>query len=140
VFNVFNHESALGPDGFNTEERKLVSESRKILRRPDLQVEATCVRVPVFRAHSEALFVQTKRPITPARARALLSKAEGVEVIDDRKRGKFPTPLQASGKDPVFAGRFRQGATKKDLCLFVSGDQIRKGAALNAVQIAEHLL
>jgi aspartate-semialdehyde dehydrogenase len=140
AFNLFSHDSEVGEDGYNVEERKLLLESRKILDAPELAVSATCVRVPVFRAHSEAIHAEFGRAVTPEEARAVLCHAPGVKVVDDRANNHFPMPLEASGRDEVLVGRLREDASRPGaLVLFVSGDQIRKGAALNAVQIAELL-
>ncbi len=117
------------------EEQKLRNESRKILELPDLEVSATCVRVPVFTGHSLAINAEFDSPITAERAIELLGEAEGV-VLDD-----LPTPLRAAGVDPTFVGRIRRDpGVEHGLALFLSGDNLRKGAALNAVQIAEALL
>ncbi len=138
AFNVFSHNSKVGPDGYNEEETKMVKETKKIFHDDAIQITATCVRVPVLRAHSEALNIETERPITPEEARALLAKAPGVKIVDDRERNYFPMPLETTGQDDIFVGRLRVDPTVKNgLAMFVSGDQIRKGAATNAVQIAE---
>ena len=140
AFNLFSHDSEVGADGYNQEERKLRLEARKILDAPDLQVSATCVRVPVMRAHAEALHAEFARPVDEAEARAVLAAAPGVRLVDDRASNTFPMPLEASGRDEVLVGRVRADASLPGgLALFVVGDQIRKGAALNAVQIAEAL-
>jgi len=140
AFNLFSHDSAIGDDGYNLEERKLLLESRKILDAPDLRVSATCVRVPVMRAHAEAIHAEFARPVSEAEARALLADAPGVRLVDERERNTFPMPLEASGRDEVLVGRIRADVSQPGaLALFVVGDQIRKGAALNAVQIAEAL-
>ncbi len=140
AFNVFSHDSAVGEDGYNAEERKLLRESRKILGLPDLVVSATCVRVPVYRAHSEAIHASFARPVTASAAREVLARAPGVRVVDDRESNTFPMPLDAAGTDETLVGRLREDAALPNgLALFVAGDQIRKGAALNAVQIAEAL-
>jgi aspartate-semialdehyde dehydrogenase len=140
AFNVFSHDSAVGDDGYNAEERKLLLESRKILGLPDLAVSATCVRVPVYRAHSEAIHASFERPVTADAAREVLAASPGVRVVDDRDGNTFPMPLDAAGRDDTLVGRLREDtALPNGLALFVSGDQIRKGAALNAVQIAETL-
>jgi aspartate-semialdehyde dehydrogenase len=140
AFNLFSHDSAVGEDGYNLEERKLTQESRKILGAPDLRISATCVRVPVYRAHSEAIHAEFARPASEEEARAILASAPGVRIVDDRAANRFPTPLEASGRDDVLVGRIRADASHDGgLALFVAGDQIRKGAALNAVQIAESL-
>ena len=141
AFNLFSHDSDVGDDGYNVEERKLLLESRKILGAPDLAISATCVRVPVFRAHSEAIHAEFSRPVAEAEARAVLAAATGVRLVDDRETNTFPMPLDASGRDDVLVGRLRADASKPGaIALFVAGDQIRKGAALNAVQIAEVLV
>jgi aspartate-semialdehyde dehydrogenase len=132
--NVVPMNYVLGADDYTDEEMKLREESRKILDIPGLLVSGTRVRVPVFTGHSLSMNVEFERAITPADALALLRKAPGVEVRD------VPNPLEASGADPVFVGRVRRDPTvKHGLALFVVGDNLRKGAALNAVQIAEVL-
>lgn len=141
AFNLFSHDSEVGEDGYNVEERKLLLESRKILAEPDLRISATCVRVPVFRAHSEAIHAEFARPVTAEAARAVLASAPGLQLIDDRAANTFPMPLVASGQDECLVGRIREDVSQPGaIALFVVGDQIRKGAALNAVQIAEYLL
>ena len=141
AFNLFSHDSDVGEDGYNVEERKLLLESRKILGAPNLRVSATCVRVPVFRAHSEAIHAEFARRVSEGEAREVLCNAPGVKVIDDRANNYFPMPLEASGKDDVLVGRIREDASLPGaIALFASGDQIRKGAALNAVQIGEYWL
>ena len=121
---------------------KMVLETRKIFHCPDVLITATCVRVPVMRAHSEAINLQFTRPIGEAEVRRILSAAPGVKLIDDRVKNYFPMPLDASDQDAILVGRIRQDISQPDGCgidMFVSGDQIRKGAATNAVQIAEIL-
>ena len=143
AFNVFSHNSTVGPDGYNGEETKVMAETRKILGSPDLGITATCVRVPVMRAHSESINLTLRDALDETRAREILSAAAGVEIIDDRKHNTFPMPLTASGKDAVYVGRIRNDPSVhggRGLNLFVCGDQLRKGAALNAIQIAERLL
>jgi aspartate-semialdehyde dehydrogenase len=141
AFNLFSHDSDIGEDGYNVEEKKLLLESRKILGDDSLRISATCVRVPVYRAHSEAIHAEFNMPVTEAQAREVLSKAEGLQIIDDRATNTFPMPLYASGKDDCFVGRIREDVSNPGgIALFVSGDQIRKGAALNAVQIGEYLI
>lgn len=138
AFNVFSHNSKIGPDGYCEEETKMVKETKKIFHDPEIRVTATCVRVPVLRAHSEAIFIETEKKITADEARALLKKAPGVKVIDDREKNYFPMPLEATGQDDILVGRLRDDpSASNSLAMFVSGDQIRKGAATNAVQIAE---
>ncbi len=116
----------------------MIKETRKIFGLPDLAVSATCVRVPVFRAHSETVNVEFEKPITPDQARSALAAWPGIEVIDDPANGKYPMPLFAEGKDPTYVGRIRQDTCNPNtLDMWVVADNIRKGAALNAVQIAE---
>ena len=141
-FNVFSHNSEVGPDGYNVEERKMVLETRRIFHADSLLITATCVRVPVMRAHSESINLTFSRPMAEARVREILAKAPGVRIVDDRARNYFPMPLDASDQDDILVGRIRQDISQPDGCgidMFVSGDQIRKGAATNAVQIAEML-
>jgi len=144
AFNVFSHNTRVDPEtGYNDEETKVMQETRKIFGVPDLRVTATCVRVPVLRAHCIALNIELESPLSPAEARAILSNAPGVRVVDDLDKNYFPMPVDASGKDEVLVGRIRKDVSDpsgKTLALFVAGDQLRKGAALNAVQIAERLL
>lgn len=143
IWNLFSHNSAINLDnGYNEEEIKMVKETRKIFNEPKIAITATCVRVPVLRAHCESINVSFERPLSENDAREILSSAPGVTVIDDRVNNKHPEPLSASHQDDVFVGRIRQDISQEPgygLDLFVSGDQIRKGAALNAVQIAELL-
>ncbi|MDY7009891.1 MAG: aspartate-semialdehyde dehydrogenase [Planctomycetota bacterium] len=142
AFNVFSHNSEIGPDGYNLEETKMVRETRKIFHAPEILITATCIRVPVMRAHSEAINLQFSRPITEGEVREILSDAPGVRLVDDRRRNYFPMPLDATDADDILVGRIRRDISQPDGCgieMFVSGDQIRKGAALNAVQIAEML-
>lgn len=152
AFNLFSHNSGVDPGtGYNVEEQKMVDESRKIWRDDAVRITATCVRVPVMRAHAESVNVTLARPATEREVREALAQAPGVTVTDDRAANAFPTPLKASGQDNVLVGRIRpdfshehQGsgddARFKAFNLFVCGDQLRKGAALNAVQIAELLI
>jgi aspartate-semialdehyde dehydrogenase len=121
---------------------KMVQETRKIFHVPELAVSATCVRVPVMRAHSESVNLTFSHPITPQEAREILSDAPGVRVVDERDPQHFPMPIEADGIDDVLVGRIRRDISQPDgrgLELFVSGDQLRKGAALNGIQIAELL-
>ncbi|MBX3356310.1 MAG: aspartate-semialdehyde dehydrogenase [Phycisphaeraceae bacterium] len=143
LFNCFSHNSTVGGDGYNEEETKLLLESRRIWNDPTVAITATCVRVPTLRAHCESINLSFETPLGEDEARELLTRAPGVEVIDDRAANRFPEPLLASGRDPVLVGRIRADLSQPagvGLNLFVAGDQIRKGAALNAVQIAERLL
>jgi aspartate-semialdehyde dehydrogenase len=141
--NVFSHNTKIAENGYNEEENKMVNETRKIFGDPRIMVTATCIRVPIPRAHSESINLEFERPITPDQVRDILKKAPGIKIIDDREQNYFPMPLEASGQDAVLVGRIRQDISREDgkgIELFVSGDQIRKGAATNAVQIAERLL
>ncbi len=143
LFNVFSHNTTIGPDGYNEEETKLLTETRKMWNDDQVRVAATCVRVPVLRAHSESINLTFARPLTEDRAREILATAPGVRVVDDRAGNRFPEPLDAAGRDEILVGRIRADRSQDPgmgLELFVCGDQIRKGAALNAVQIAERLL
>jgi aspartate-semialdehyde dehydrogenase len=134
--NVIPFVQGFGEDGLTTEEWKMVHETRRILSAPTLRISPTCVRVPVRRAHSES-----ERPVDPADVRRWLEEAEGVRVVDDPSRMRFPTPREADGQDDVLVGRIRRDpGSETAVALFLSGDQLRKGAALNAVQIAEGLL
>jgi aspartate-semialdehyde dehydrogenase len=142
AFNVFSHNSEIGLDGYNLEERKMILETRKIFHYQDVLITATCVRVPVMRAHSEAINIEFTNPITPEEVRDILSSAPGVRLVDDRAGNVFPMPLDATNQDDILVGRIRQDLSQPDgrgIDMFVSGDQIRKGAALNAIQIAEML-
>jgi aspartate-semialdehyde dehydrogenase len=142
AFNLIPHIDEFMDNGFTKEEMKLVWETRKILGDANIQVNPTAVRVPVFFGHSEAVHIETRVKISAAEARALLEKAPGVVVVDDRAPGGYPTPVtHASGQDPVFVGRIREDLSHpRGLDLWVVSDNIRKGAALNAVQVAELVL
>jgi aspartate-semialdehyde dehydrogenase len=143
VNNVFSHDTKIADNGYNEEENKTVNETRKIFGDPRIMISATCIRVPIPRAHSEAINLEFERPITPEEVRQILSQAPGVKIVDDREKNYFPMPLEASGQDDILVGRIRQDISRDDgrgIDLFVSGDQIRKGAATNAVQIAEKLI
>jgi aspartate-semialdehyde dehydrogenase len=141
AFNVFSHNTRVDPGtGYNEEETKVMQEARKIFGEPNLRVSATCVRVPVLRAHCVALTLECRDPITPDQVRTLLAGAPGVRVVDDVANNYFPMPKDASGQDDVLVGRIRQDVsdpTGRSIALFCAGDQLLKGAALNAVQIAE---
>jgi aspartate-semialdehyde dehydrogenase len=143
AFNLFSHNTRIDPQtGYNDEEIKVINETRKIFGDAQIRVSATCVRVPVLRAHSVAVSLECERPITPAQVRELLQRAPGVKLVDDAERNYFPMPRDASGQDPILVGRIRQDLSDpqgRSICLFVAGDQLLKGAALNAVQIAETL-
>jgi aspartate-semialdehyde dehydrogenase len=141
AFNLLPHVDDFTDGGYSKEEMKMVSETRKILGRPDLAVAATTVRVPVEVGHSEAIWIETERPISPAEARAALARMPGVVVEDDPLRGVYPTPVDAAGRDEVFVGRIRRDLTSdRGLVFWVVSDNLRKGAASNAIQIAEALL
>ena len=142
AFNLFSHNTPINEHGYNDEEWKVIHETRKILSRPDLKVNATCVRVPVLRAHAESITLEYAGPAPSVEeARAAIEAFPGTRLVDDRANNVFPMPLDATGKDDVLVGRIRQDVSNPNaLCLFVSGDQLLKGAALNAVQIAERLV
>jgi len=143
AFNCLPHIGSLKDEmpGYTSEELKMRRETRKILDAPDIAVTATCVRVPVFNGHAEAINVQFERPISAQQAREILGQAHGVEVMDDMASARYPTQLHGSGKDPVFVGRIRDDTSAPNcLDLWCVGDNIRKGAALNAVQIAEKMI
>lgn len=150
AFNVFSHDSEVDVDtGLNVEERKIIDEARKIWADPTLAITPTCVRVPVLRAHTQAITVRLSRPATEAQVRAAFAAATGVQVIDERSTNRFPTPLAASGRDDVLVGRIRpdpaavsagptrSGDAYTSWCLLACGDQLRKGAATNAIQITD---
>jgi aspartate-semialdehyde dehydrogenase len=144
AFNVFSHNTRIDPaTGYNEEEIKVINETRKIFADPAMRVTATCVRVPVLRAHCVALNFECERPVNPAEIRELLGDAPGVKVIDDAANNYFPMPKDASGQDDILVGRIRQDLSDpsgRSIALFCAGDQLLKGAALNAVQIAELVL
>jgi aspartate-semialdehyde dehydrogenase len=141
AFNLFPHNSPILENNYCEEEMKMVNETRKIFGNPDLRITATCVRVPVLRAHSEALNLEFDRPFDVLKARELMATAPGVELVENWQKNYFPMPIDASGKDAVLVGRIRQDISHENsLDLWLCGDQIRKGAALNAVQIAELLI
>ena len=140
AFNLFLHNSPIQKNSYCEEEMKMVNETRKILNIPNLPLTATCVRVPVLRAHSESLNIEFEEPIDADYARDLLSSAKGVEVIQDMELNRFPMPIDVTGRDPIAVGRIRQDISNPNAIeMWLCGDQIRKGAALNAVQIAELL-
>ena len=148
LFNVFSHNSAVGSDGSNAEERKLLVETQRLWSDPAVRVAATCVRVPVLRAHSESIAVEFETPVastheaTESRVRDALAGAPGIEIVDDRSANGFPEPRHAAGRDPVLVGRIRADRSLepgKGVLLFVAGDQLRVGAALTGIRIAERL-
>lgn len=144
AFNVFNHNTAIDPaTGYNDEETKVMQETRKIFNEPTLRISATCVRVPVLRAHCMSVTFECESRISPQQAREIIAKAPGVKLVDDPERNYFPMPKDASGQDPLLVGRIRQDVSdpsNRSISLFIAGDQLLKGAALNTVQIAELLL
>jgi aspartate-semialdehyde dehydrogenase len=144
AFNLFSHNSPMTGNGYNEEEMKLVKETAKIWGTDAVAITATCIRVPVMRAHAESINLEFERPLTEEAALAALAAFPGVSIINDRGANRFPTPLDASNKDDVYVGRVRADISRRGdgrgLDLFVCGDQIKKGAALNAVQIAELLV
>jgi aspartate-semialdehyde dehydrogenase len=143
AFNLFSHNTPIDPEtGYNEEESKVIKETRKIFEDDRIAVGVTCVRVPVLRAHSEAITFECENPISENDVRAILSRAPGVRIVDDRVRNYFPMPIDASGQDDVLVGRIRRDlsdASGHSIAMFVSADQLLKGAALNAIQIAELL-
>jgi len=144
AFNLFSHNTQIDPQtGYNDEEAKVIAEARKIFGEPDLRLSATCVRVPVLRAHCVSLTFECERPISPDEVRQILATAPGVKIVDDIERNYFPMPKDASGQDDILVGRIRRDLSDgsgRSISLFCAGDQLLKGAALNAVQIAERLL
>jgi aspartate-semialdehyde dehydrogenase len=144
AFNLFSHNTAIDPaTGLNAEETKVIQEARKIWNDPQVRITATCIRVPVLRAHTESINVTLRWPSTEEKVRQAIAAGPGIRIIDDRARNSFPTPLKASGQDDVLIGRIRrdeslQGGFGFDM--LVCGDQLRKGAAQNAIQIAELLI
>ena len=140
AYNLIPQVDVFTENGYTKEEMKMYHETRKIMH-SDIEVSATCVRVPVMRAHSEAIWVETERPITLEEAKEAFRNANGVELMDDPAQKKYPMPLGLEGTDPVYVGRIRKDLSNENgLTFWTVSDQIRKGAALNAVQIAEYLL
>ncbi|MBL9150707.1 MAG: aspartate-semialdehyde dehydrogenase [Phycisphaerae bacterium] len=143
LFNVFSHNSAVGEDGYNEEEKKLLNETRKMWEDNAVRITATCVRVPTLRAHCESINLTFRGSLKEADARDILAMAPGVKIVDDRTANKFPEPIDAAGGDDVLIGRIRADLSQapgKGIDLFVAGDQLRKGAAQNAIQIAERFV
>ncbi|WP_236504971.1 aspartate-semialdehyde dehydrogenase [Tychonema sp. BBK16] len=141
AFNLFPHNTPINDLGYCEEEMKMVNETRKIFGTDEIKISATCIRVPVLRAHSEAINLEFAEPFSAIEAREILKQAKGVKLVEDWKANYFPMPAEASGKDEVLVGRIRQDISHPcGLEMWLSGDQIRKGAALNAVQIAELLV
>lgn len=144
AFNAFSHNTKIDPaTAHNEEETKVINETRKIFGDPNIAIGITCVRIPVLRAHCMSVTFECEKPITPEEVRAIISKAPGCRVVDDIERNYFPMPVDASGKDEILVGRIRRDlsdSTGRSISIFSAGDQLLKGAALNAVQIAEKLL
>lgn len=141
AYNVIPHIDVFTENGYTKEEMKMYNETKKIMHAPGLDVSATCVRVPVMRAHSEAIWIETERPLELNEVRAAFEKAEGLVVMDNPAAKEYPMPLFTAGKDPVYVGRLRKDlANPNGLSFWVVGDQIKKGAALNAVQIAQYII
>ena len=141
VGNCIPHIDDFVPNGYSKEELKMVNETRKIMGDPSIEVSPTCVRVPVPISHSESILIETERPISPELARALWAHAPGVTVVDDPSSSSYPLAAAATGKDDVFVGRIRQDLSRSNVLLFwCVSDNLRKGAATNAVQIAEALV
>ena len=144
AFNAFSHNTKIDPvTGHNEEETKVINETRKIFGEPSLAIGITCVRIPVLRAHCVSVTFECEKPISPDEVREILSTAPGVRVVDDQARNYFPMPVDASGQDDILVGRIRRDlsdSTGRSISIFSAGDQLLKGAALNAVQIAEALL
>jgi aspartate-semialdehyde dehydrogenase len=140
AFNLFSHNTKVAENGYNEEENKVIEEMRKMFHAPDLPILPTCIRVPVLRAHSEAVALELEAPMSPEEARDILRRSPGIKIVDDPAANHFPMPLEASGDLDVHVGRIRRDLTNPNgLALFVAGDQLLKGAAWNAVQIAEEL-
>ena len=141
AFNALPHIEPFLDNGYTNEEMKMVNETRKILHAPDIAVSATCVRVPVMLSHSEAVHIEFERPISPADVRRILSDFPGVKVVDDPQANVYPMPIDAAGRDEVFVGRIRQDVSHPNgIAMWVVTDNLRKGAATNALQIAEEVL
>jgi aspartate-semialdehyde dehydrogenase len=140
AFNLFSHDTKVAENGYNDEENKVIAETRKIFHLPDLAIVPTCIRVPVLRAHAEAITLELEKPLSPDEARAILARAPGLKLVDDPAGNHFPMPLEASGDLDVHVGRIRRDLSNPNgLVMFIAGDQLLKGAAWNAVQIAEEL-
>jgi aspartate-semialdehyde dehydrogenase len=144
AFNAFSHNTKIDPaTGHNEEETKVINETRKIFGDPGIMIGITCVRIPVLRAHCVSVTFECEKPITPEEVRELIAKAPGCKLVDDQVRNYFPMPVDASGKDEILVGRIRRDlsdTTGRSISIFSAGDQLLKGAALNAVQIAEELV
>jgi aspartate-semialdehyde dehydrogenase len=140
AFNLFSHNTRIYENGYNDEENKVIEETRKIMGDPDVKISATCIRVPILRSHCESINVEFENKVTVDRIRESIIKSEGVKLVDDRENNYFPMPIDSSEKDEILIGRIREDISRENCVeIFVSGDQLLKGAALNAVQIAEEL-
>ncbi len=141
AYNVIPQIDVFTDNGYTKEEMKMFNETKKIMHEPDIQVSAMCVRVPVLRAHSEAVWIETEKPVSVEEARKAFEAGEGLVVVDAPSEKKYPMPLFVAGKDPVYVGRIRKDiANENGLSFWIVGDQIKKGAALNAVQIAQYMI
>lgn len=141
AYNVIPQIDVFTDNGYTKEEMKMFNETRKIMHAPEISVSAMCVRVPVMRAHSEAIWIETNSPITPKQATEAFLNADGIVVVDEPQNKKYPMPLDVANQDPVFVGRIREDiANNNGLTFWIVGDQIKKGAALNAVQIAQYMI
>lgn len=140
AYNLIPHIDAFLDNDYTREEMKMFNETRKIMHSPEIEVSATCVRVPVLRAHSEAIWVETEEPVSVDDVREAFAVAPGIELVDNPSENRYPMPLYATDRDPVYVGRIRRDlANPRGIAFWTVGDQIRKGAALNAVQIAMHM-
>ncbi len=140
AFNLFSHDSMIGDDGYNTEEKKMINEVQKILNNSKIKISATCIRVPVLRAHSESINLELENDLSLSAVKKAIDEFDGTKLVDDIEKNYFPMPLLASNIDDVLVGRIRYDySTENGIALFTAGDQLLKGAALNAVQIAEKL-
>jgi len=141
AYNLIPHVDVFTDNGYTKEEMKMFNETKKIMHEPDIQVSAMCVRVPVLRAHSEAVWIETEKPVSVEEARKAFEAGEGLVVVDAPSEKKYPMPLFVAGQDPVYVGRIRKDiANENGLSFWIVGDQIKKGAALNAVQIAQYMI
>ena len=141
AFNLFPHNSPLEDNTYCTEETKMIKETHKIFHDDSIRINAVCVRVPILRAHSEAINLELKKEAEVCDLYKLLKKAPGVEILEDRIKNRWPMPIDASGHDPVYVGRIRKDVSQDNTFdMWTVGDQLLKGAALNAVQIAEYLV
>ncbi len=138
AFNLFSHNAVMESNGYNGEELKMIQESHKILHDDSIKIVTTCIRVPVLRAHTEVLYLEFEKPMKPEEAREILRQSPGIDIQDDSESNHFPMPIEASNRENILVGRIRKDLSSDNgLALMVSGDQLWKGAALNAVQIAE---